>query len=44
MLGAERVSAIDRLPERFNLAREQSGTETINFEEVNTYDALLGRR
>jgi threonine dehydrogenase-like Zn-dependent dehydrogenase len=40
MLGAERVIAIDRFPERLAMA-EASGAETINYEEVNTYDALM---
>jgi threonine dehydrogenase-like Zn-dependent dehydrogenase len=40
MLGAERVIAIDRFPERLAMA-EAGGAETINYEEVNTYDALM---
>lgn len=35
MLGAERVIAIDKVPERLRLA-EQSGAETINQEEVES--------
>ena len=33
MLGAERVIAIDRVPERLQMAKE-GGAETLNFEEV----------
>ncbi|HEY0405553.1 MAG TPA: zinc-dependent alcohol dehydrogenase [Pyrinomonadaceae bacterium] len=40
MLGAERVIAIDRFPERLAMAKA-GGAETINYEEVNTYDALM---
>jgi threonine dehydrogenase-like Zn-dependent dehydrogenase len=40
LLGAERVIAIDRFPYRLRFARERSGAETINYEEVNLYDAL----
>jgi threonine dehydrogenase-like Zn-dependent dehydrogenase len=40
LLGAERVIAIDRFPERLRMAREISKAETINYEEVNTLDAL----
>lgn len=36
LLGAERVIAIDRVPERLRLAREESGAETINYEEVDS--------
>lgn len=35
MLGAERVIAIDRVPERLQMA-EEGGAETINFEEVDS--------
>jgi threonine dehydrogenase-like Zn-dependent dehydrogenase len=40
LLGAERVIAIDRFPERLRMAREQSNAETLNYEEVNIYEAL----
>lgn len=40
MLGAERVIAIDRIPERLKMAREQSGAEIINYEEVDAGEAL----
>ncbi|HYJ46050.1 MAG TPA: alcohol dehydrogenase catalytic domain-containing protein, partial [Pyrinomonadaceae bacterium] len=39
MLGAERVIAIDSYPERLAMA-QAGGAETINYEEVPTYDAL----
>ncbi len=39
LLGAGRVIAIDRFPERLRMAREQ-GAETINYEEVNTLEVL----
>src|SRR3954465_6042249 len=40
LLGAERVIAIDSYPERLAMARE-GGAETINYEEVGTYEALM---
>jgi threonine dehydrogenase-like Zn-dependent dehydrogenase len=40
LLGAERVIAIDRFPYRLRMAREQSGAQTINYEEVDVHDAL----
>jgi threonine dehydrogenase-like Zn-dependent dehydrogenase len=40
LLGAERVIGIDRFPERLRMAREKAGAETINYEEVNTLEAL----
>jgi threonine dehydrogenase-like Zn-dependent dehydrogenase len=36
LLGAERVIAIDRFPYRLDLARDRSGAETINYEEVDS--------
>jgi len=41
LLGAERVIGIDRFPERLRMAHEEGGAEIINYEEVNTYDALM---
>jgi threonine dehydrogenase-like Zn-dependent dehydrogenase len=41
MLGAGRVIAIDRVPERLRLAETQGKAETINFEEVDVYDRLM---
>jgi threonine dehydrogenase-like Zn-dependent dehydrogenase len=40
LLGAERVIAIDRFPERLRLAREKGKAETINYEEQDTFDSL----
>jgi len=40
LLGAERVIAIDRFPERLRLAREKGGAETLNYEEVDIFDSL----
>jgi threonine dehydrogenase-like Zn-dependent dehydrogenase len=40
MLGAERVIAIDRFEYRLRMARERSGAETLNYEEVDVLDAL----
>jgi threonine dehydrogenase-like Zn-dependent dehydrogenase len=39
MLGAERVIAIDRVPERLQMAKE-GGAEILNFEEVEVGEAL----
>lgn len=36
LLGAERVIAIDRFPERLQMARERAGAETINYLEVDS--------
>ncbi len=33
LLGAERVIAVDRVPERLEMARAQSGAEVLNFDE-----------
>jgi threonine dehydrogenase-like Zn-dependent dehydrogenase len=40
MLGAGRVIAIDREPERLRMAAEHGKAETINFEYTNAFDAL----
>ncbi|HEU4986128.1 MAG TPA: zinc-dependent alcohol dehydrogenase [Rhizobiaceae bacterium] len=40
LLGAERVIAIDRLPERLRMAQE-GGAETINYEVEDVYDLLM---
>ncbi|MBD1862854.1 MULTISPECIES: zinc-dependent alcohol dehydrogenase [Trichocoleus] len=40
MLGAERVIAIDRIPERLQMAKEQCGAEIINYEEIDAGDAV----
>jgi threonine dehydrogenase-like Zn-dependent dehydrogenase len=39
-LGAERVIAIDRFPERLRMARERCGAETINYEHADVLDTL----
>jgi threonine dehydrogenase-like Zn-dependent dehydrogenase len=36
LLGAEKVFAIDRVPERLKLAQEHSGAHPINYEEVDS--------
>lgn len=36
LLGASRVIAIDRFPERLQMAREKVGSETINYAEVDS--------
>jgi threonine dehydrogenase-like Zn-dependent dehydrogenase len=40
LLGAERVIAIDRFPERLRMAREISKAETLNYEHADIADAL----
>ncbi len=40
LLGAERVIAIDRIPERLAMARDISKAETINYEQVDAIDTL----
>ncbi|HEY9665857.1 MAG TPA: zinc-dependent alcohol dehydrogenase [Coleofasciculaceae cyanobacterium] len=40
MLGAERVIAIDRIPERLQMAKEQSKAEVLNYEELDVGEAL----
>ena len=39
-LGAERVIAIDRFPERLCLAEQDGGAEALNYEQVNVLEAL----
>jgi threonine dehydrogenase-like Zn-dependent dehydrogenase len=41
MLGAARVIAIDRVPERLNMAVEHGRAEAINFDNVDVYDTLM---
>ncbi|CAA9564584.1 MAG: Threonine dehydrogenase and related Zn-dependent dehydrogenases [uncultured Thermomicrobiales bacterium] len=41
MLGAGRVIAIDRVPERLMLAQTAGRAETIDFSKVDVYDALM---
>jgi threonine dehydrogenase-like Zn-dependent dehydrogenase len=40
LLGAERVIAIDRIPERLKMAKEWGGAELINYEEVDAGEAI----
>jgi len=40
MLGAERVIAIDHVPERLRMAEEQGHAETINFDDEDVFDKL----
>ena len=40
LLGAERVIAIDRFPNRLELARDKAGAQTINYEETDVNNAL----
>ncbi|MDB6121086.1 MAG: alcohol dehydrogenase [Pedosphaera sp.] len=40
LLGAERVIAIDRFPNRLRMAEEKLGAVTLNYDEVDVYDAL----
>ena len=41
MMGAGRVIAIDRVPERLRMAEQQGRAETIDFMEVGVYDRLM---
>ncbi|HYE76234.1 MAG TPA: zinc-binding dehydrogenase, partial [Blastocatellia bacterium] len=41
LLGAERVIAIDRFPERLTMARDKAKAVTINYEEQDVYDTLM---
>src|SRR5512133_163694 len=36
IFGAEKVIAIDKVPERLRMAKEQSGAEPINYEEIDS--------
>ena len=40
MFGAERVIAIDRIPERLQMAKEQCKAEVLNYEEIDPGEAL----
>jgi threonine dehydrogenase-like Zn-dependent dehydrogenase len=40
LLGAERVIAIDRFPDRLAMAASHGRAEILNYEEVDVYDAL----
>ncbi len=39
-LGAERVFALDRVPERLALARDRGGAEVLDFDDANVLDQL----
>ncbi|HKY07120.1 MAG TPA: zinc-dependent alcohol dehydrogenase [Candidatus Binatia bacterium] len=42
LLGAERIIAIDRFPERLRMASEKANaTDIINYEETDVYDTLM---
>jgi len=41
MFGAERIIAIDNVPERLEMAASECGAETVNFDEVNVYETLM---
>jgi threonine dehydrogenase-like Zn-dependent dehydrogenase len=41
LLGAERVIAIDRFPYRLEMAAQQAGAETINYEQVDSVVEVL---
>ncbi len=41
LLGAERVIAIDRVPERLRMAREQGGADTIDYTAVDSVIDML---
>lgn len=41
MLGAGRVIAIDRVPERLRMAEQHGKAEVIDFDNVDVYDALM---
>jgi threonine dehydrogenase-like Zn-dependent dehydrogenase len=40
LLGAGRVIAIDRFPERLQMAREEGGAEVLDYEQVSVREAL----
>ncbi len=40
LLGAERVIAIDRFPNRLDMARDKAGAEVLNYEETDVNNAL----
>jgi threonine dehydrogenase-like Zn-dependent dehydrogenase len=44
MLGAERVIAIDRVPERLAMARTNGGAETIDTDDVDDINGALAER
>jgi threonine dehydrogenase-like Zn-dependent dehydrogenase len=40
MLGAERVIAFDRIPERLQMAKEQGGADVFNYEEMDAGEVV----
>lgn len=40
LLGAERVIAIDNVPERLRMAKEQAGAEVVDFDRVHVLETL----
>jgi threonine dehydrogenase-like Zn-dependent dehydrogenase len=40
MLGAERIIAIDRIPERLKLAKGQERVTVLNYQDVRVSEAL----
>ncbi len=40
LMGAERVIAIDRLPERLKMAKEHAKAEVLDYTQVDVYEAL----
>lgn len=42
LLGAQRVIAIDRIPERLEMAASRCRADVINYEEVDVHEALNG--
>jgi threonine dehydrogenase-like Zn-dependent dehydrogenase len=40
MLGADRVIAIDRFPERLHMAAQHGGAEVLNYDDVDVVEAL----
>jgi threonine dehydrogenase-like Zn-dependent dehydrogenase len=41
LLGAGRVFAIDRFPERLRMARERIGAEIVDYEKADVYEVLM---
>lgn len=41
LLGAARIIAVDRLPERLDMARRLGATETVDFSKVNPVEEIL---
>jgi threonine dehydrogenase-like Zn-dependent dehydrogenase len=41
LLGAKRVIAVDRVPERLAMAKDKGGAEVVNFESADVFETLL---